>query len=234
MEQNVSPDFQSRFIEVRLLLCLFCGWLCCCGFCCCWLCCWLGGLCSWLLLEHLLLLLCSFDLRFLGGQWFGSLNGLAVECTVLRCSALQFLVDWSNHTVLGTLDEAELETFEVGQVWALKWDGKHLLMIWRFRLTFSWTHLSLCLCTFSPQCLAPFLLQFKVLEGFLDDACWCCEWELDDELCQMQVAHWILLSGHTRQWTVDEYLKLSKGTSFSSFIFIVRVKSWSGEDSQKK
>lgn len=99
---------------------------------------------------------------------------------------------------------------------------------------FSSTHLSLCLSTFGPQCLAPFLLQLKVLEGFLDDACWCCEWELNDELCQMQVADWILLSRHAGQWTVDENLQLSKHTLISFVILCGTFRRWWGKNSQKK
>lgn len=78
----------------------------------CLLLCWL---CGWLLLDNLLLLGASC-LRFLCWQRLRTLNRLAVECSVLGGRFLQLLEGWCNHTILGTLDEAELEALEVGQV----------------------------------------------------------------------------------------------------------------------
>jgi hypothetical protein len=83
--------------------------------------CWLLGCWSSSLLWNLLdLLLGSFLLRSLSGQWLCSLDGFAVERSVLGCCALQFSEDWCDDCVLRSLDLAELEAFEIVQVGALK------------------------------------------------------------------------------------------------------------------
>lgn len=217
----------GSYHKFKLVLLLGCGL-------CCWLCCWLcgGGLSCWLsgglscnLLHDLLLLLGSLDCRLLSGQRFCSFDGFAVECSVLRGSALQLLVSGGDDAVLRALDEAELESLEVVEVWALKkWEWTWVIC--KMSSTLRWsTYLSLCASTFSPQCLSPFLLNFEILEGFLDDASRCCEGELDDELGQMQVADWVLLSGNARQWTIDEDLKVDKNVPISWWNVTVEVKS---------
>jgi hypothetical protein len=70
------------------------------------------------------------------------------------------------------------------------------------------THESLSTRAFSPQCRSPLFLQAEFLEGLLHDACWCGEGEFDNELGQMQVADWVLLSWNATQWTVDEDLEV--------------------------
>lgn len=78
---------------------------------------------------------------------------------------------------------------------------------------FSWeamwisTYESLSAGSFSPQCCSPLFLDADILESFLDDTSWSCEGEFSDELSQMQVTDWVLLSWNATQWTIDEDLK---------------------------
>ena len=117
-----------------------------------------------LLFDDLLLLgggSCYF--RFSWWQWFSSFHGLAIENSTLWCGLLELVKDWLNHAILRALHTANLEAFEISQIWTQ----------------------SLCLCTLSPQCRWPFFLQFVVLESLFDNTCWSCEGEFDDKLCQM-------------------------------------------------
>lgn len=170
----------------------------------CLLLCWC--LLSWgLLLHDLLLGSCGF--RFLGWQGLCSLNWLAIECSVLGGGALQLFEDGVDDAVLGALDEAELESFEVVQVRSLKEKQGTVSKSRRAFCTIV-THFSLSASTLSPECWRPLLLDVEVFESLLDDACWSCEWEFDDELGQVKVRDWVLLSWNTAQRSIDKDLKL--------------------------
>lgn len=79
------------------------------------------------------------------------------------------------------------------------------------------THESLSAGAFSPQCRSPFFLQAEFLKGFLDNTSWSCEGEFDNELGQMQMADWVLLSWNTSQWTIDEDLEVNKRAQLRNF-----------------
>lgn len=168
---------------------------------------------GWLLgssgLLNLLDLLGASGLGSACWQWLRSFHWLAEECSVLGGSLLHLLKHGLDHAVLRALDEAELETFEVGQVGTLKKVFENCQQK-SMNISVGATYLSLGASTLSPESGSPLFLQVEFLEGLLDDASWSGEGELDDELGQMQVADWVLLSWDAGQRSIDEHLKRGK------------------------